>query len=100
MSEPGSLFSLTNGALVDFGTGNNAVNVSNSLCASGGCFAPFANPAFQVAGSSDGLFCSKLALIHSRMQGTFPDGSVNHSQRRTPGSAILAVQPGGTIQIQ
>ena len=61
----GSLFSLTNGALVDFGTGNNEVNVSNDLCAGGGCFSPFANPAYQVAGNPAD-FLWHLALIRSR----------------------------------
>jgi hypothetical protein len=72
----GSVFSLTNGALVDFGVGNNVVNVSNDLCAAGGCFAPFANPAYQVAGSPAD-FSVAPGFDPVLDVGTFQDGSVN-----------------------
>jgi hypothetical protein len=95
----GSVFSLTNGALVDFGTGNNVVNVSNDLCAGGGgCFAPFANPAYQVAGSPSD-FSAAPGFDPVLDVGTFQDGSVN-TLNLGPNSAILAVEPGGTIQLQ
>lgn len=95
----GSLFSLTNGALVDFGTGNNVVNVSNNLCAGGGCFFPaFANPVYQVAGSPSD-FSVAPGFNPFPDLGTFPDGSVNTLNVGSD-SAILAVEPGGTIQIQ
>ena len=95
---PSSLFSLTNGSLVDFGMGNNVVNVSNSLCAGGGCFAPFANPAWQVAGNPAD-FSAPASFNPFVDLGTFPDGSVN-TLNVGQGSAILSVAPGGTIQIQ
>jgi hypothetical protein len=94
----GSLFSLTNGALVDFGTGNNVVNVSNDLCAGGGCFSPFANPAYQVAGSPSDFSVAPGFEPVSDL-GTFADGSVN-ALNVAPGSAILAVEPGGAITLQ
>jgi hypothetical protein len=94
----GSLFSLTNGALVDFGTGNNVVNVSNNLCAGGGCFAPFANPAYQVAGSPSD-FSAASGFDPFLDLGTFADGSVNTLNVGSD-SAILAVEPGGSIQLQ
>ena len=95
----GSLFSLTNGALVDFGTGNNVVNVSNDLCAGGGgCFAPFDNPAYQVAGSPSDLSVAPGFEPFSDL-GTFADGSVNELNVGSD-AAILAVEPGGTIQLQ
>jgi hypothetical protein len=94
----GSLFSLTNGALVDFGTGNNVVNVSNDLCAGGGCFSPFANPAYQVAGSQSD-FSVAPGFEPVLDVGTFQDGSVNELNLG-PNSAILAVEPGGSIQLQ
>ena len=94
---PGSLFSLTGGGLVNFGTGQNVVNVSNNLCGGGGCFAPFSNPAWQVAGNpadfSAGAGSNPFVDL-----GNFADGSVN-TLNITPGSAILQVQPGGTITI-
>ncbi len=94
----GSSFSLTNGVLVDFGTGNNVVNVSNDLCAGGGCFAPFANPAHQVAGSSLD-FSAPPGFNPFSDLGTFPDGSVN-TLNVGSNSAVLSVEPGGSIQIQ
>jgi hypothetical protein len=94
----GSMFSLTNGALVDFGTGNNVVNVSNDLCAGGGCFSPFANPAYQVAGSPAD-FSVAPGFEPVLDVGTFQDGSVNELNLG-PNSAILAVEPGGSIQLQ
>ncbi len=94
----GSIFSLTNGALVDFGTGNNVVNVSNSLCASGGCFAPFANPGWQVAGSPAD-FSAPNGFNPFVDVGTFSDGSVNTLDIGQD-AAILSVEPGGSIQIQ
>jgi hypothetical protein len=94
----GSVFSLTNGALVDFGVGNNVVNVSNDLCAAGGCFAPFANPAYQVAGSPAD-FSVAPGFDPVLDVGTFQDGSVN-TLNLGPNAAILAVEPGGTIQLQ
>jgi len=93
----GSLFSL-NGALVDFGTGNNVVNVSNDLCAGGGCFAPFSNPTYQVAGSSSD-FSAPPGFNPFSDVGTFPDGSVN-TLNVGADSAVLSVEPGGSIQIQ
>ena len=96
----GSLFSLTNGALIDFGTGNNVVNVSNDLCGGGGgCFAPFADhPTLQVAGSPSD-FSVAPGFDPVADLGTFPDGSVNELNVGTD-SAILAVEPGGTIKLQ
>ncbi len=94
----GSLFSLTNGALVDFGTGNNVVNLSNSLCAGGGCFSPFSNPNWQVAGNQ-GDFSAPAGFNPFVDLGTFNDGSMN-TVNISPDSAILSVQPGGSIQIQ
>ena len=94
----GSLFSLTNGALVDFGPGSNVVNVSNTLCASGGCFAPFANPGWQVAGSPAD-FSAPSGFNPFLDLGTFSDGSVN-TLNVGQNAAILAVEPGGSIQIQ
>ncbi len=94
----GSLFSLTNGALVDFGTGTNVVNVSNSLCAGGGCFAPFANPGWQVAGSPAD-FSAPNGFNPFVDLGTFSDGSVN-TLNVGQDAAILSVAPGGSIQIQ
>ncbi len=94
----GSIFSLTNGALVDFGTGTNAVNVSNSLCAGGGCFAPFANPGWQVAGSPAD-FSAPNGFNPFVDLGTFSDGSVN-TLNIGQDAAILSVAPGGSIQIQ
>ena len=94
----GSLFSLTNGALVDFGTGTNVVNVSNSLCAGGGCFSPFSNPGWQVAGNPSDFSVAPGFNPFSDI-GTFPDGSAN-TLNVAPGSAILAVEPGGSIKLQ
>jgi hypothetical protein len=94
----GSLFSLTNGALVDFGTGTNVVNVSNSLCAGGGCFSPFSNPGWQVAGNPSDFSVAPGFNPFSDL-GTFPDGSAN-TLNVAPGSAILAVEPGGSIKLQ
>ncbi len=94
----GSLFSLTNGALVDFGPGNNVVSVSNSLCAGGGCFAPFANPGWQVAGSPAD-FSAPNGFNPFVDLGTFSDGSVN-TLNVGQDAAILSVAPGGSIQIQ
>ena len=93
------MFSLTNGALVDFGVGNNVVNVSNDLCAGGsGCFSPFANPAYQVAGSPSD-FSAAPGFNPFLDLGTFADESVNTLNVGTD-SAILAVEPGGSIQLQ
>ncbi len=94
----GSMFSLTNGALVDFGAGNNVVNVSNTLCASGGCFTPFSNPAYQVAGNPAD-FSAPAGFNPFVDLGTFPDGSVN-TVNVAQDTAILSVEPGGSIQIQ
>ena len=94
----GSIFSLTNGALVDFGTGTNAVNVSNSLCAGGGCFAPFANPGWQVAGNPAD-FSAPNGFNPFVDLGSFSDGSVN-TLNVGQDAAILSVAPGGSIQIQ
>ena len=94
----GSIFSLTNGALVDFGTGTNAVNVSNSLCAGGGCFAPFANPGWQVAGNPAD-FSAPNGYNPFVDVGSFSDGSVN-TLNIGQDAAILSVAPGGSIQIQ
>ena len=94
----GSLFSLTNGALVDFGTGNNVVNVSNSLCAGGGCFSPFSNPNWQVAGNQAD-FSAPTGFNPFTDLGTFTDGTVN-TINVSQGSAVLAVESGGSIQIQ
>ena len=94
----GSLFSLTNGALVDFGMGNNVVNISNDLCAGGGCFQPFANPAWQVAGSPSD-FSAPNNFNPFEDLGTFADGSIN-SLNVGQDSAILSVESGGSIQIQ
>ncbi|MGE3939326.1 MAG: hypothetical protein AB7F90_11715 [Nitrospirales bacterium] len=95
---PGSLFSLTGGGLVNFGTGQNVVNVTNNLCSGGGCFAPFSNPTWQVAGDPSGFSAAAGANPFVDL-GNFADGSVN-TLNIAPGSAILQVQPGGTIQIQ
>ncbi|MDH5428828.1 MAG: hypothetical protein OEY57_11715 [Nitrospirota bacterium] len=94
----GSVFTLTNGALVDFGTGINTVNVANSLCAAGGCFSPFSNSTWQVAGSP-ASFSAPAGYNPFVDLGTFQDGSVN-TVNVTPGSAILSIQPGGNINIQ
>ena len=95
----GSMFSLTNGALVDFGTGHNVVNVSNNLCAGGGgCFAPFSNPAYQVAGNSADFSAPKGFNPFVDL-GTFSDGSKNVLNVGQD-AAILAVDPGGSIHIQ
>ncbi|MGD9852560.1 MAG: hypothetical protein AB7T38_14975 [Nitrospirales bacterium] len=94
----GSLFSLTGGGLVNFGTGQNVVNVSNNLCGGGGCFAPFSNPAWQVAGDPSSFSAAAGSNPFIDL-GNFADGSVN-TLNIAPGSAILQVQPGGTIQIQ
>ena len=94
----GSVFSLSNGALVDFGPGNNVVNVSNDLCAAGGCFSPFGNPAYQVAGSPAD-FSVAPGFDPIADLGTFQDGSVN-TLNLGPNAAILAVEPGGSIQLQ
>jgi hypothetical protein len=94
----GSLFSLTNGDLVDFGTGSNVVNVSNTLCASGACFAPFANPGWQVAGNPAD-FSAPSGFNPFVDLGTFSDGSVN-TLNVGQDSAILSVESGGSIQIQ
>ena len=94
----GSVFSLTNGALVDFGLGENVVNVSNDLCAGGGCFAPFANPAYQVAGSPADFSVAPGFEPFSDL-GTFADGSSNTLNLGSD-AAILAVEPGGSIQLQ
>ena len=94
----GSLFSLTNGALVDFGTGNNVVNVANNLCLGGGCFAPFADTSLKVAGNPAD-FTAPNGFNPFVDLGTFSDGSknvVNVGQD----AAILAVDPGGSIQIK
>ncbi|MDH5562626.1 MAG: hypothetical protein OEY91_03250, partial [Nitrospirota bacterium] len=94
----GSLFSLTGGSLVDFGTGTNIVNISNSLCGSGGCFAPFSDTNLMVAGDRAN-FMAPAGYNPFVDAGTFADGSVN-KVNVTPGSAILEIQPGGTIHIQ
>ncbi len=94
----GSLFSLAGGSLVDFGSGTNMVNVSNNLCSSGGCFAPFSDPSLMVAGDQAN-FSAPTGYNPFVDAGTFADGSVN-SVNVTPGSAILEVQQGGRIQIQ
>ena len=93
----GSIFSLTNGALVDFGTGNNVVKVTNSLCSSGGCFAPFANPGWQVAGNPAD-FSAPNGFNPFIDLGTSAGGvnTLNIGQD----AAILSVEPGGSIQIQ
>ena len=94
----GSLFSLAGGSLVDFGGGTNMVNVSNNLCSAGGCFAPFSDPSLMVAGDPAN-FSAPSGFNPFVDAGTFADGSVN-SVNVTPGSAILEVQQGGSIQIQ
>jgi hypothetical protein len=94
----GSLFSLTGGSLVDFGGGTNSVNISNSLCSGGGCFAPFSDPSLMVAGDS-ASFSAPAGYNPFVDAGTFTDGSVN-TVNVTTGSAILEVQQGGSIQIQ
>ncbi len=94
-----SLFSVGGGgSLINFGTGTNTVNISNSLCNGGGCFAPFDNPAWQVAGDASD-FSAPAGYDPFLDVGTFSDGSVN-TLNITPGSAVLEVQTGGTIQIQ
>lgn len=93
----GSLFSLNGGGLVNFGTGQNAVTISNSLCSGGGCFAPFSNPAWLVAGNPSD-FSAAPEFSPFLDLGSFADGSVN-SVNIAPGSAILEVQPGGTIHL-
>ncbi len=98
VSGAGSLFSLTNGSLVDFGSGINTVNVTNSLCGGGGCFAPFSDPTLLVAGDPAN-FSAPAGFNPFVGAGTFTDGSVN-AVNVAPGSAILEVQNGGTIQIQ
>jgi hypothetical protein len=95
---PGSVFTLTNGALVDFGTGMNTVNIANSLCAGGGCFTPFPGQPWQVAGNPLN-FSAPSGYNPFVDLGTFQDGSVN-TVNVAPGSAILSVQPGGSINIQ
>ena len=90
----GSTFSLTNGALVEFGAGTNTLNISNNLCAGGGCFNPFlTNPTLQVAGDSSSF---------SVPQGYTPFVGLTNTNTVNIGSnaAILAVQDGGTINIQ
>ena len=65
----------------------------------GGCFFPaFANPVYQVAGSPLD-FSVAPGFNPFPDLGTFPDGSVNTLNVGSD-SAILAVEPGGTIQIQ
>ena len=94
----GSLFSLTGGSLVDFGGGTNSVNISNSLCSGGGCFAPFSDPNLMVAGDSAN-FSAPAGYNPFVDAGTFTDGSVN-MVNVTTGAAILEVQQGGRIQIK
>jgi hypothetical protein len=94
----GSIFSLTGGSLVDFGAGTNIVNVSNNLCVGGGCFAPFSDTSLMVAGDRAN-FMAPTGYNPFVDAGTFADGSVN-TVNVAPGSAILEIQPGGTIQIQ
>ena len=94
----GSIFSLTNGALVDFGTGINKVTVSNTLCSNGGCFSPFANPGFQVSGNPAD-FSAPSGFNPFVDVGTFSDGSINTLDIGSD-AAILSVEPGGSIQIQ
>ena len=95
--EAGSAFTLQNGALVNFGTGTNTVNITNSLCAGGGCFSPFANTSFQVAGNPAN-FSAPNGFDPFVNLGNLPDGSVN-TVNVAPGSAVLAVQGGGRITI-
>jgi len=91
----GSTFSLTNGALVEFGAGANTLTISNNLCAGGGCFSPFSgNPNWQVSGNSANFsapagFNPFLGL-----------GSTQNTVSVGPDSAILSVEGGGAINIQ
>ncbi len=94
----GSTFSLSGGALVDFGTGTNVVNISNTLCASTSCFAPFSNPNWLVSGS-DQNFSAPTDFQPFLDVGTFQDGSVN-TVNVAPGSAILSVDSQGNISLQ
>ena len=74
------------------------VTVSNDLCAgAGGCFAPFDNPAYKVAGSITD-FSAASDYDPFLDLGTFTDGSVNTLNVGSD-SAILAVEPGGSIQL-
>ena len=96
---PDSLFSLSGGAaLIDFGDGINSVDISNNLCNGGGCFSPFNNPAWQVAGDASD-FSAPAGYAPFRDVGTFSNGNVN-TLNIAPGSAVLEVQQGGTIQVQ
>lgn len=95
--ESGSVFTLQNGALVNFGTGTNTVNITNSLCSGGGCFSPFANPSFHVAGNPAN-FSAPNGFDPFVNVGNLPDGSVN-TVNVAPGSAVLEVQNGGQITI-
>ncbi|MEX0829235.1 MAG: hypothetical protein WD032_03250 [Nitrospirales bacterium] len=95
--ESGSVFTLQNGALVNFGTGTNTVNITNDLCSGGGCFSPFANPSFQVAGNPAN-FSAPNGFDPFVNVGNLPDGSVN-TVNVAPGSAVLEVQNGGQITI-
>ncbi len=91
---PGSNFSLTNGALVEFGAGTNTLNISNNLCAGGGCFNPFpTNPSLQVAGDSTSF---SAPPGYNPFVGLTSTNTVNIGAN----SAILEVQGGGDIQIQ
>jgi hypothetical protein len=95
--ESGSVFTLQNGTLVNFGTGTNTVNITNSLCSGGGCFSPFANQSFQVAGNPAN-FSAPNGFDPFVNVGNLPDGSVN-TVNVEPGSAVLEVQNGGQITI-
>jgi hypothetical protein len=62
------------------------------------CALVFANPAWQVAGSPADFSAAPGFEPFSDL-GTFADGSVN-TLNLGPNAAILAVEPGGSIQLQ
>jgi len=64
-----------------------------------GCgFVPFSNPVYQVAGSPSDFSVEPGFNPFSDL-GEFPDGSGN-VLNVAPGSAILAVAPGGSIKLK
>ncbi len=74
------------------------MSVTNSLCAGGGCFSPFANPNWKVAGNPADFTAAKGFKPFVDL-GTFSDGSVN-KLNVGQNSAVLAVESGGTINLK
>ena len=90
----GSSFSLSNGPLVEFGSGPNVLNIANNLCAAGGCISLFANSDWRIAGDVADVSVSPTFNPFGGL------GSAQNSVNVGPNSAILSVQGGGKVTLQ